>query len=165
MAITVFRGDKVVLIKPYEKMEQVGNNYEVADFTEANIILRDCITKIAVAAINVNDFSEYFMRVEDVRGWTEWQNIIDTDECLIGQYRTNQKKVEVKVYNGQRIIKGRAFCCKDDVFNLAFGIALAYKRAIKKIYIEDRENLVNALNETKTAIYNLEQQINKMCKR
>ena len=57
MAVTVFRGDKVVLMKPFDKMQNIGNMYEVADFTNTNIVLRDCATKVAACAVSITDFS------------------------------------------------------------------------------------------------------------
>lgn len=161
-----FRGDKVVLTNTFGKLNQIGNIFEIADITTNNkIIIRDATSKIAIAAIDVDDLEKYFRTTESVKNiWTKWNHIIDCDDSIIGIYRTNFKKVEVRVNDskGNRIT-GRAFCCKDDTFNLAFGIRLAYMRAIRKAYTSNKEDLLHQVTLIKLNIHNIDQQINKMC--
>ena len=168
MAVTVFRGDKVVLIKPFGKMQNIGNMYEVADFTSTNIILRDCTTKVAACAVSVTDFSNYFDKTENVIGkWTKWQPIIDGLGDAVGFYRTNFKKVEVRIFTSSKFyITAKATCYKDDDFNMGLGIHLAYLRAVKKqCEIEknkcEDESKIAELNKT---IGDIKNNIEKMCR-
>lgn len=176
--MTIFRGDKVALAKEFDKLTQIGTVYEVANITTDNkVIIRDTVSKVAIGAIGIDDFEKYFNKLEDTKksGWTEWHRLIDSNDDMIGIYRTNYKKVEVKIgdssknYNNKNkkdnkmSITGKAFCCKEDDFNLAYGIRLAYMRAIKKSYIKNKEQLLNELDITKLNIHNVEQQIRKMC--
>lgn len=161
-----FRGDKVVLTNTFGKLNQIGNIFEIADITTNNkIIIRDATSKIAIAAIDVDDLEKYFRTIESVKNiWTKWNHIIDCDDSIIGIYRTNFKKVEVRVNDSKgNLITGRAFCCKDDTFNLTFGIRLAYMRAIRKAYISNKEDLLHRVTLIKLNIHNIDQQINKMC--
>lgn len=171
MAVTVLRGDKVVLIKPFDKMQNVGNMYEVADFTSTNIILRDCVTKVAACAVSVVDFSNYFDKVENAIGkWTKWQTIIDANDSTVGMYRTNYKKVEVKIFYFSNnkcdsiTLKAKSTCNKVDDFNLTFGIRLAYMRAIRKFYKIQMKDCINKVTEYQTQISNISKNIEKMCK-
>ena len=43
----IFRNDKVILIKEYDKLKMVGSEYEVANITDTSVVLRDAIRKIA----------------------------------------------------------------------------------------------------------------------
>ena len=168
MAITVFRGDKVVLTKSFGKMQNIGNMYEVADFTSTNIILRDCSTKVAACAVSVDDFSNYFDKVENVIGkWTNWHPIIDGLGDAVGFYRTNFKKVEVRIFTSSKFyITAKATCYKGDDFNMGLGIHLAYLRAVKKqCEIEknkcEDESKIAELNKT---IGDIKNNIEKMCR-
>lgn len=134
----LLRNDKVVLLKEYGDLKQVGDTYEVANFTDELVILRNERTKIAVGAISLVDFYEYFEKKKDVRfKYTKWTNIIDsTTDGIIGFYRTNFKKVQVMLpikYNGS-YIRAESSCNKDDEFDLWFGIKLAFSRAKVKAF-------------------------------
>ncbi len=65
MKKSIFRNDKVALLKEYEVLKQVGEIYEVANITTDMVVLRDRITKIAVGAIKIEDFDKYFEKVEN----------------------------------------------------------------------------------------------------
>ena len=181
--MTIFRGDKVALANKFDKLTQIGTVYEVANITTDNkVIIRDTVSKVAIGAIGIDDFEKYFNKLEDDKksGWTEWHRLLDSNDDMIGIYRTNFKKVEVKIGDGSKnynnkkknknnkkdnkmSITGKAFCCKEDDFNLAYGIRLAYMRAIKKSYIKNKEPLLNELDVIKLNIHNIEQQLRKMC--
>ena len=136
----LFRNDKVVLLKEYEDLKQVGTTYEVANFTDEMVILRSVKTKIAMCAIPLVDFYAYFEKKEDVRfKFTKWTELVDgTTNGVVGFYRTNFKKVQVMLpieYNGS-YIRAESSCNVGDDFDLWFGIRLAFARAKIKAYNE-----------------------------
>lgn len=145
----LFRNDKVVLLKEYEELKQVGTTYEVGNFTDEMVILRSVKTKVAVCAVPLIDFYEYFEKKEDVRfKFTKWTALIDdtksitlfdkTTDGVVGFYRTNFKKVQVMLpieYNGS-YIRAESSCNVGDDFDLWFGIRLAFARAKIKAYNE-----------------------------
>lgn len=131
--MSVLRGDKVVLVKEFDKLKMVGKEYEVANITETSIVLRDAKTKTAVAAIEIDKFDEFFKKTEEFSKWTDWTTFVTEGE-VVGFYRTNGRKVEVK-WNGY---KSAAYCSKLDEFNLYFGLTLAYKRTIVK-FLKDQK--------------------------
>lgn len=168
MAITVFRGDKVVLTKSFGKMQNIGNMYEVADFTSTNIVLRDCETKVAACAVSVTDFSNYFDKAENAIGkWTHWHPVIDGLGDVVCFYRTNFKKIEVRIFTSDKFyVTAKATCYKGDDFNMGLGIHLAYLRAVKKqCEIEknkcEDESKIAELNKT---IGDIKNNIEKMCR-
>ncbi len=55
----VLKGDVVTLIRAMGDLKLVGETFEVANVTETAIVLRDIKTKIAVGAVNIDDFDEY----------------------------------------------------------------------------------------------------------
>lgn len=57
---TIMRYDKVILTKEFGKLKKVGETFEVGDMTESHIIIRDCKSKIALVAIGIDEFDEYF---------------------------------------------------------------------------------------------------------
>ena len=142
MKKSIFRNDRVILLKEYENLKQVGKTYEVGGFTNSAVILREVKSKVAVGAIKVNDFDEYFEKIENVGNkFTPWAGISDPNGNLIADYRTNQKKVQIRLFieDTTQYIKGEASCNKGDEFNLYFGIRLALARAIDKYY---KNNLI-----------------------
>lgn len=127
--MNILRNDKVILTKEMGDLRMVGEAYEVANVVEDRVVLRDAKTKVAVGVIDIVDFWEYFKRPEDVKRWTNWTNIVDQQGNSVGSYRTNQRKVQVRLANGTR----SEVCCKKiDSFSLGFGINLAYERCTKK---------------------------------
>lgn len=133
----ILRNDKVVLIKEMGELKIVGETFEVANVTETAVVLRDTKNKIAVGAVDIAVFDQYFKKPEEVKGWTSWQRLVDQLGNTIAFYRTNQKKVQVRTTDN---IRAEATCNKCDEFNLAFGIRLAMTRCeikmLKHIYSE-----------------------------
>lgn len=147
----LFRNDKVVLLKEYDDLKQVGATYEVGNFTDKMVILREVKTKIAVGAIPLVDFYEYFEKKEDVRfKFTKWTALGDTTtDDTIAMYRTNHKKVQVMLpieYNGS-FIRAEASCNKGDDFDLWFGIRLAYARA----KVKEHQKIISPYNAERLA--------------
>lgn len=152
----IFIGTKIILKTPFGKMQRVGAMFEVGNITESNIVIRDVKTKIAICAIDIEDFNEYFDIFVGMRKWSDWQAVIPPTGQITGMYRTNGKKVEVKVSN----VKGVASCNFSDTFNLMFGIRLAYARCMEKILVKritsDGENLRCVKEEIDTLIKSLD---------
>ena len=143
----VLKNEKVVLIKPMGNLNSIGNVYEVANFTDKKVVLRDERTKIAVASVALDEFETYFAKKESMNVWTDWHDIVDGSERVLGFYKTNGKKVKFKLPDGT---KSEATCNKDDDFNLAFGIRLAYERCMIKFWKQwksDFEEEIKAIEE------------------
>lgn len=145
--MNILRNDKVILIKAMDNLQTVGETFEVANVTETAVILRNASNKIAVGAIDIAVFDQYFKKPEEVKGWTPWQRLVDQLGNTIAFYRTNQKKVQVRTSNGMR---GEATCNKCDEFNLYFGLTIAMRRCeiktLNKIKA-DYENVMKQLND------------------
>ena len=149
--MSIIRNDKVVLMKPFDTLQTVGETYEVANITDTAVVLRDAKTKIAVCAVNINDIDGYFAKPEDVKGWTSWQRLVDQTGNTIAFYRTNYKKVQVKTVDG---VRGEATCNKCDEFNLYAGIQIAWKRAENKILEQVRRDYEEGLTRVNADILN-----------
>lgn len=145
--MNIMRNDKVILTKAMGNLQVVGETFEVANVTETAVILRNASNKIAVGAVDIAVFDEYFKKPEEVKGWTPWQRLVDQLGNTIAFYRTNWKKVQVRTADGMR---GEATCNKCDEFNLYFGLNIAMKRCevkvLKKIR-SDYENVMKQLND------------------
>ena len=141
--------DNVVLIKEIGSLKTIGQVYEVARMTEEFIVIRDISSKAAVASINIEEFGNYFTKKNTTNGWTKWADIANPLGNMIAQYRTNNKKVEVRIINdmlgypNKRVIRSTATCNSEDEFNLAFGVQLAYLRCEQKFL----KNEINEYNE------------------
>jgi hypothetical protein len=142
------RNDKVILIKEVENLKTIGETYEVANIVDNLVILRDATSKMAVGAIDISIFEEHFKKPEEVKGWTEWQRMLDNLGNTLGFYRTNFKKVQVRTMNG---IRSEATCNKkyDDGFNLFFGIQLAFTRCADKFLRLEEDKYETLIEEYK----------------
>jgi hypothetical protein len=127
--MNILRNDKVVLIKEMDNMRTVGEVFEVANITDTAVVLRNAMSKVAVGAVDINVFDQYFSKPEDIKTWTKWYGLMDTKGNTVAFYRTNHKKVQVRTPEG---IQAEACCNKSDDFNLFFGIQLAYLRCKDK---------------------------------
>ena len=137
--------DRVILTKGIGSLNTIGQVYEVARMTEDFIVVRDCVSKVAVASIDIEEFGNYFVKEKEVNNWTKWADIADPNGNMIAQYRTNNKKVEVRITNDmlghpdKKVIRSTATCNSEDEFNLAFGVQLAYLRCEQK-YLQNEIN-------------------------
>lgn len=138
--MTLFVGNKLMLIKPYESLENVGNIYMVADIRAGLIILKDPVSRRAVGGVPIEVIFDYFKKPEDMREWTSWSNIADMLGKRVGQFRTNGRKVQYRSWDG---IKAEACCHKLDTFDVGFGLRLAYLRA-------DAKRVMKAMDELDT---------------
>lgn len=148
--MNVMRNDKVVLTKAFDNLKKVGSAFEVANVTDTKVVLREVTSKVAVGAIDIEDFEEYFTKPEEFKGWTEWVSLMDGAGNVIAHYRVNgKKKVQVRTPDGYR---AEANCCEADEFNVFFGIRLAYERCMVK-------SLDDAGNALVMEISNLEEKL------
>lgn len=169
----ILRGDKIVLTKAYDKINQIGATFEVADITTNGlVIIRDNKTKVAVGAIEADQLFKYFEKQEDIKNkWTEWNRMLDPFGATIGFYRTNFKKVQVKIPNKELVYYKAEACCNlnEDDFNIGFGVNLAYLRCLNKA-LENKMNsiqdeiipLTKNINQIQDEIINNEKTIKKM---
>ena len=150
--MNIVKGDKVVMTSNMERMSLVGKTFEVANITDNNaIVLRDCKTKVAVCAVSVDEFDKHFAKHNDYIGkWTPWNAIIGGSDEVLAYYKTNQRKVIVKLPDG---VQSMASCNKKhgDSFNLSTGITLAFLRCRQKVerkkVKEAQSNLVDLKNQ------------------
>ena len=142
---TTLKFDRVVLTKELnDKFKQVGDAFEVANIFEDSFLLRDAKTKVAIGVVSFKDFEEYFVADENFKGWTNWIPLVGFDGQSYAMYRTNRKKVQVKFLTTED--RAEACCCKDDDFNVGFGIQLAYLRCMNKARTRQRIELEEKLN-------------------
>lgn len=158
--MNIYRGDKVVLVKELPKLKEVGLTYEVGDLTGKSVIIRDVASKVAICAIDFETFDEYFAKPEEVRTWTQWEGVIS--EIGVVYYRTNLKKVQVKIPTELGEVRAECSLTKGDEFNLHFGISLAYKRAIRKYLIKKEAVLDKELNKVWSEMKDNRNQIKTM---
>lgn len=140
--MNIYKNKQYILIKNYDDtLEKVGELYEVANILDDCVIICEVATKLAVAAISIKNFDEFFVPFEEAKkkGWTKWRPIYQ-DDGLIGYYRTNFHKTQFRSPNLKH--KATASCLKTDEFNLYDGVMLAYARYRKKI-IEETMNKLN----------------------
>lgn len=128
---TTLKFDRVVLTKELnEKFKQVGEVFEIANIFDNSFLLRDSKTRVALGVVSFEDFEECFVAEENYKGWTPWTPLVGFDGQSDCFYRTNRKKVQVKFLTTKD--RAECCCCKDDEFNLGFGIHLAYLRCLNK---------------------------------
>lgn len=160
---TVMRNDKVTLTQEFGKLKLVGEVFEVGDITDKAIIIRDMRTKVALAAVDIDKFDSYF-KVNPM-GWLPWTNLNDMSGATIGSYRTNGKKVQVRMNNG---IKAEATCNKTDKFNLRAGISIAMNRCqikfLNMILPQVKEQVEVIEHDLKESKHNISQIINNLSK-
>lgn len=157
----ILRNDKVILIKEFGELKVVGETFEIANITDTAVVLRDAKNKIAVGAIDIAVFDQYFKKPEEVKGWTPWGRVVDQLGNTIAFYRTNQKKVQVRTPEG---IRAEATCNKCDEFNLAFGIRLAMTRCEVKMLKHIYSDYTQVMNRMSGDIKMKEDTIRKMIK-
>lgn len=142
---TTLKFDRVILTKELnEKFKQIGEVFEIANILEDSFLLRSAKTKVAVGVIGFSDFDGHFVHERDFKGWTNWTPLVGFDGQSDAFYRTNRKKVQVKFLTTRD--RAECCCCKDDNFNLSFGIQLAYLRCINKARTRQKAELEEKLN-------------------
>ena len=128
---TTLKFDRVILTKELnEKMKKVGDCYEIANVLDDSFLLRDGKTRVAIGVVSFEDFEKYFVHERNFKGWTPWVQMIGFDGQNDVYYRTNRKKTQVKFLTSK--VRAESCCCKDDEFNLSFGLQMAYLRCLDK---------------------------------
>lgn len=159
--MNVLRNDKVILTKAMDNLQIVGETFEVANVTETAVVLRNANNKIAVGAVDIDVFDEYFKKPEEVKGWTPWQRLVDQLGNTIAFYRTNLKKIQVRTSDG---VRGEATCNKCDEFNLYFGLNLAMRRCENKVMNSLRAEYEKSIKRLSDDISTNESAIERMIK-
>lgn len=161
--MNIMRNDKVILIKAMGNLQTVGEIFEVANVTDTAVVLRNAKNKVAVGAVGIDMFNQYFKKPEEVKGWTPWQRLIDSTGNTIAFYRTNWKKVQVRIADGVRC---EATCNKCDEFNLHFGINIAMRRCriktLKQIVADYEDAMKHFSNEISTEESAIERMIKSL---
>ncbi len=143
--------DKIVLVKEYGNLKKVGEVFEIANITDTAYIIRDAVKRVAVATIAIDDFDTYFVVKDKLNSWTSWTPLSDKDG-VIAFYRTNCKKVQIKLHDGTR---AEATCNKSDTFDLRLGINIAYLRCLNKMYWKMKSDADIGINNTALGIKEL----------
>lgn len=159
--MNILKNDKFMLIEAIERLNKVGEIYEVGNVTNTSIVMRDAKTKVAIGAVDIDDFSKYFKKPEEVKTWTKWCAMTNPLGEIIAFYRTNGKKVQVR-NNHLKTVRGEASCCKDDEFNLAFGIRLAYARCLDKELTAVEKDFESSLKDVRSRRIDNQRDIKKM---
>lgn len=158
---TIMKFDRVILTKELnEKLKQVGDAFEIANIIDGSFVLRSAKTRVAVGVVSFEDFENHFIREESFKGWTNWTPLIGFDGQSDCFYRTNRKKTQVKFVTTKD--RAESCCCKDDDFNLAFGIQLAYLRCLNKARTKQRLELEEKMNAVEHEIAENETIMKKM---
>lgn len=125
----ISRFQRFILMNPFGNLKNVGGMYEVADFSnDGVIVLRESDSKTAVGVATWDEITNNFRPVKE-KVWTPWCTFTDEYGRNVGEYKTNRKKVKVRLFGGY---KSSATCSKNDEFNLMKGIRIAYLRARRK---------------------------------
>ena len=147
----VMRMDKVYLVKPYAagRFGNVGaEEYEIANILDdGSFVIRRAVDRVAIGVVPVKDFFEHFCPVREA-SWTPWMpfaDVIDGEVVSVGTYRTNFKKVQVRLLDDTR---GEASCNTNmDQFDFRIGLSIAYNRAKSKVAIKKYQDAVKEINQ------------------
>ncbi len=158
---TILKFDRVVLVNELnDKFRKVGECYEVANIFDDSFLLRDSATRVAVGVVSFADFEKYFVHESNYKGWTQWIQFAGYDGQSDCFYRTNRKKTQVKFVTDK--VRSETSCCKDDEFNLYFGIQLAYLRCLKKAMSKKSNKLQEEVHRLDKEIYEITKAEKKM---
>lgn len=124
----IMKGAKIKLVKVIEGFEkiQLGEEFEVTNVTDNNIIFKG---RYGMGNMTHEEFNEFFKSVEKVKEvpvWTEWIGFACKGKKYL--YRTDQTRIVVKDVDFNI---GTAICHEDDEFNLELGLQLCVARLNK----------------------------------
>ena len=154
--------DNVMLIKPFDKLTAVGSVFTVSAINQGEFEL--CMEGVTdtFCIVNIVTLCTYFEKLEENK-WTDWSTLMSRDgkNTVVAYYKTNNRKVIVKLHNG---VKAMATCNTKygDSFNLATGIQLAYMRCISKTLQRGIENYSNVIEEIKRELKENDDKINQL---
>lgn len=92
--------------------------------------------------------------------WTNWEPIVGYNGQTDAFYRSNGKKTQVRFLTDK--VRAECCCCRDDEFNLSFGIQLAYLRCLNKARAKQRAELEEAMKSIEHEIAENKTIIKKM---
>lgn len=162
-------GDKVVMYNEFERLNLIGEEFEVSAITNHLVILCDNKGK-GVCSVDVDNFDKYFKKPEYVDGWTKWSCLFTPDGDIFAFYRSrpSKGKVEVKLADGEVMLnkshgpRCSATCSRGDVFNLEFGIRLALQRCYKKHYEKNLKIMNDSAEYYKSLMTDNKNKVNEM---
>ena len=145
----MIKGDRIKLVKKMGVFDNIGEICEITDIQEGGVI---CFKfgGCHLGCMSYDEYEKYFEKVDMPvkRTWSEWElgeiNFTDINgKKKTGwyRYRNNGKKVQVKCGG----FKAEATCCKDDVFDLEKGLALAKSRLIVKYLDNQVKSIARAM--------------------
>lgn len=145
----MIKGDRIKLVKKMGVFDNIGEICEVTDIQEGGVI---CFKfgGCHLGCMSYDEYEKYFEKVDMPvkRTWSDWNfgDISFTDingKIKTGayHYRNNGKKVQVEY----GFLKAEATCCKDDVFDLEKGLALAKSRLIVKYLDNQVKSIAKAM--------------------
>ena len=161
--MNIIRGDKVILMQEVENLKQVGEAFEVANVLDNAVVLRDVKSKVAIGSIDIAMFDQYFKKPEEVKGWTPWQHLLDASGFTVAFYRSNLKQGKVQVRTADNV-RSEASCHRDDVFNLRFGIDMAYTRCKIKALSKLKADYETSLSAISNDLSTYESKVDRMIK-
>lgn len=92
--------------------------------------------------------------------WTNWNPIVGFNGQTDAFYRHNGKKTQVKFLTTK--VRAECCCCRDDEFDLSFGVQLAYLRCLNKARAKQKVDLEEALKSVEHEIAENNATIKKM---
>ena len=161
----ILKGDKIILTKEFENFRTIGEIFEIANVIEDLFVIRTVKDKVAVGTIKISEFEKYFKKEDYFGKWTKWCPIIFGNGAYIGEYKTNRKKVFVRIKTPDNTyVQSSSTCCKTDEFDLVFGINLAYRRCEKKILTDEVKKHSAKLTESNNKLNDVNKIIENMYK-
>lgn len=145
----MIKGDKIKLVRKMGVFDNIGEICEVTDIQEGGVICFK-FSGCHLGCMSYNEYEKYFEKVEIPikKPWSDWELGIISFTDIKGnrktdyyRYRNNGKKVQVR----SGAFKAEATCCKDDVFDLEKGLALAKSRLIVKYLDNQVKSIAKAM--------------------
>lgn len=163
-------GDHVIMYNELERLNLIGEEFEVANMTETSVILRDPHSGNCICSVEIDKFDKHFKKPEYMDGWTKWSTIMTPDGDIFAFYRSrpSKGKVEVKLADGEVMLnrshgaRCSATCSQGDMFNLEFGIRLALQRCYKKHYEKNLKIMNESAEYYKSLMTDNKNKVNEM---
>ena len=150
----MIKGDKIKLVKKMGMFDNIGEICEVINVDENGFIsFRFGKNGMHLGCMSYNEFEKHFELVQETkREWTSWKirelHYDDLHGYHISDvmlYRHNGKKVQIKCFYDEILIKAEASCHSEDKFNLYKGLKLAKYRLLVKLFKKEAEDFAREL--------------------
>lgn len=150
----MIKGDKIKLIRQMGMFNNIGEICEVINVDENGVIsFKFGRNGRNLGCMSYNEFEKHFELVQKTkREWTSWKTEKLFYENLSGYYisttiyyRDNGKKVQVKCFYDEILIKAEASCHSEDKFNLYKGLKLAKYRLLVKLFKKEAEDFAKTM--------------------